>query len=121
MKELSIEEKVHRYDEAIEKKPGDKVSLNFKKGDILYEQKTMSILLVYERNGSWLMTFCDYWMLKEKFHVQFPYENYGFVSEMSLVPATKEQCDLLFQKMKEAGYEWDTEKKELKMIEHNPA
>ena len=28
-------------------------------------------------------------------------------------PATKEQRDLLFQKMKEAGYEWDADKKEL--------
>ena len=33
-----------------------------------------------------------------------------------LHPATKEQRDLLFQKMKEAGYEWDAEKKELKKI-----
>lgn len=32
-------------------------------------------------------------------------------------PATKEQRDLLFQKMKEAGYEWDSEKKELRKIE----
>ncbi len=32
-------------------------------------------------------------------------------------PATKEQRDLLFQKMEEAGYEWDGEKKELKKIE----
>lgn len=31
-------------------------------------------------------------------------------------PATKEQCDLLFSKMKEAGYEWDAEKKELKKL-----
>lgn len=31
-------------------------------------------------------------------------------------PATKEQCDLLFQKMHEAGYEWDAEKKELRKI-----
>ena len=31
-------------------------------------------------------------------------------------PATKEQRDLLFQKMKEAGYEWDAEKKELKLL-----
>ena len=31
-------------------------------------------------------------------------------------PATKEQRDLLFQKMKEAGYKWDAEKKELKKI-----
>ena len=32
-------------------------------------------------------------------------------------PSTKEQRDILFEKMKEAGYEWDTEKKELKKIE----
>lgn len=35
-------------------------------------------------------------------------------------PATKEQRDLLFQKMKEAGYEWDADKKELKKVEQNP-
>ena len=32
------------------------------------------------------------------------------------LPATEEQRDLLFAKMKEAGYEWDAEKKELKKI-----
>lgn len=32
-------------------------------------------------------------------------------------PATKEQRDLLFQKIKEAGYEWDADKKELKKLE----
>lgn len=32
-------------------------------------------------------------------------------------PATKEQRDLLIQKIKEAGYEWDTGKKELKKVE----
>jgi len=32
-------------------------------------------------------------------------------------PATKEQRDLLFAKMKEAGYEWDADKKELKKIQ----
>lgn len=36
-------------------------------------------------------------------------------------PATKEQRDLLLQKMKEVGYEWDAEKKELKMIEQKSA
>lgn len=35
-------------------------------------------------------------------------------------PANKEQRDLLFQKMHEAGYEWDAVKKELKRIEQNP-
>ena len=37
----------------------------------------------------------------------------------NLHPATKEQRDLLFEKMKEAGYEWDAEKKELTKIEKN--
>ena len=32
-------------------------------------------------------------------------------------PATEEQRDLLFQKMKESGYEWNDDKKELKKIE----
>lgn len=36
-------------------------------------------------------------------------------------PATKEQRDLLFRKMKESGYEWDAEKKELRKIEQKPA
>jgi len=35
-------------------------------------------------------------------------------------PATKEQRDLLFQKMKEAGYEWDAKNKELNKIEDEP-
>lgn len=36
-------------------------------------------------------------------------------------PATKEQRDHLFQKMHEAGYEWDSENKELIKIEQKPA
>ena len=35
-------------------------------------------------------------------------------------PATKEQRDLLFQKIKEAGYEWDADKKELKKLVEVP-
>ena len=34
----------------------------------------------------------------------------------SIYPATKEQRDLLFKKMKEAGYEWDEKEKELKEL-----
>lgn len=36
--------------------------------------------------------------------------------EANIHPATKEQRDWLFSKMKEAGYEWDANKKELKKI-----
>lgn len=38
----------------------------------------------------------------------------------SIHPATKEQCGLLFKKIKEAGYEWNDEKKELKKMEQKP-
>ena len=43
---------------------------------------------------------------------------YHFIGKPT--PATEEQRDLLFQKIKENGYEWDAEKKELKKIEQKP-
>lgn len=45
------------------------------------------------------------------------FENWGFHDIENAHPSTKEQRDLLFTKMKEAGYEWDDENKELKKIE----
>jgi len=36
---------------------------------------------------------------------------------VKVYPATKEQCDILFSKMRELGYEWDDEKKELRIID----
>ena len=48
-------------------------------------------------------------------------ENNIWDSNNKVYPATKEQCDFLFQKMKEAGYEWDAENKELKKIKQKPA
>lgn len=53
----------------------------------------------------------------EVFDGIIPYTN--FASRESATPATKEQRDILFQKMKESGYEWNPEKKELKKIEQN--
>lgn len=40
-----------------------------------------------------------------------------FTHNNNIHPATWEQRNLLFKKMKEAGYEWDDEKKELKKID----
>lgn len=39
---------------------------------------------------------------------------YGGLDNTDYLPATKEQRDLLFEKMKNTGYEWDAENKELK-------
>ena len=44
---------------------------------------------------------------------------YGTLSSTKYVPATKEQRNLLFQKMKKAGYWWDVDKKKLKLLISN--
>lgn len=92
-----------------------------KDGDVLiYEDGWTCIFkaLVNDENFSshcfmdrtkWFHLGSGYHTLKEEFA-----KTYGYGK---LYPATKEQSDLLFQKMKEAGYEWDVEKKELKKIE----
>ena len=41
-----------------------------------------------------------------------------YMGSKEFYPATKEQRDLLFQKMKEVGYQWDSERKELKKIKY---
>lgn len=65
---------------------------------------------------------------------EYSFNSYGFVGGCTCTfesrqsyhdiegahPATKEQRDLLFQKMHEAGYEWDADKKELRKIEQKP-
>ena len=57
-------------------------------------------------------SYCELLSCKD-FGLGFDFNIQGFY------PATKEQRNLLFQKMKEAGYEWDAEKKELKKIEQS--
>lgn len=53
---------------------------------------------------------------------------YNYVINQNITPATKEQRDLLFSKMEEAGYEWDwwkkrcikkNKQKQIKMVSHN--
>lgn len=51
---------------------------------------------------------------KLAFTEEVPY--YSKTWTCNLHPATKEQRDLLLQKIKEAGYKWDTDKKELKKL-----
>jgi len=47
-------------------------------------------------------------------------ENNWANSVDNIHPATKERRDLLFAKIRDAGYEWDADKKELKTIEQKP-
>ena len=87
-----------------------------KDGDVLLEEETGEPF-IYNGNratyfsGYFLGAYCG--IYNGEFN---PYGNIHHWGKNSC-PATKEQRDLLFQKMKEAGYEWDSEKKELKKIE----
>lgn len=89
-----------------------------KDGDILavtmYPEGTW-IGIFKEQNGS---TFSSYCFVNTK--GVFKKGTYGHGNGRAIHPATKEQRDTLFAKMKESGYGFDFEKKELKKFEQNP-
>ena len=97
----------------------DKVDANFKlwtiqdakDGDVLASIDGDDILIF--RNIEDNVSFLSYYNIARKG------EHYW--SKSRFIPATKEQRDLLFQKMKEAGYEWDAENKQLRKVEQKPA
>ena len=81
-----------------------------KDGDVLAAHECL--VLFKEIDGLNIRCYCTYHYLNsESFYID------TLQNKIAFQPATKEQCDLLFQKMKEAGYEWDAEKKELNKIE----
>ena len=86
-----------------------------KDGDVLAFKDDSYILLVKEVHNTiyGMRVSCYCHVLIGKFDtVEYQIRVDG------LYPATKEQRDTLFTKMKEAGYEWDAEKKELMEIEN---
>ena len=84
-----------------------------KDGDVLASHECL--VLFKEIDGLNIKCYCTYFSMNNPgfFINTLQYKN-------AFKPATKEQRDLLFAKMKEAGYEWDYEKKELKKIKQNP-
>lgn len=95
-----------------------------KAGDVLvYETDEVEWIFIY-REIVPAASEVPHDLLRYYFLLEGNYFNWNGVSAMItddyklyLKPATKEQQDTLFAKMKEAGYEWDSEKKELKKIE----
>lgn len=97
-----------------------------KDGDVL---TTKNFIFIFKNidSDNGVRYYCQYeisnYEADDLFEVAFPQCVMGRVGNglSYYSPATEEQCDLLFSKMKEAGYEWDSEKKELKKIEQKPA
>ena len=91
-------------------------SKDAKNGDVLYTSSTASheifIFKGLSKEGH-IECYCSY-----DSEDKYCDGKYHFIGKPTFKthPATKEQCDLLFSKMKEAGYEWDAENKELKKI-----
>jgi hypothetical protein len=85
-----------------------------KDGDVLCSEQIILLFKKWEYNNDWNFVIA-YAGIDTTGKLQIT-DKHWFISSYAH-PATKEQRDLLFQKMKEAGYEWDSEKKELKKIE----
>lgn len=85
-------------------------------GDVLVTDFEEDNMIVMYHSMCTIDTINVYCCLDNKFVCG----NLGVFEAEDVKPATKEQRELLFQKMHEAGYEWDADKKELKKIEDMP-
>ena len=93
-----------------------------KDGDVLVNQNGEMPFIFKECKNNHIYCYCGYTNRKDIFFDRFVNSEGEELHWLNLYheqvyPATKEQRDLLFQKMKEAGYEWDAGKKELKIID----
>lgn len=80
-----------------------------KDGDVLAAHECL--VLFKEIDGLNIRCYCTYHYLNsESFYID------TLQNKAAFQPATKEQCNILFQKMKEEGYVWYAEKKELMKI-----
>jgi len=82
-----------------------------KDGDVLCYRNDIFLVKSYVLFNR-VVSHCTY---SERF---IPHDIYSFTRAdfIKIYPATKEQRDFLFSKIKNAGYEWDAEKKELKKV-----
>ena len=82
----------------------------------LYRENGYTTILGEEENQIWLEKQCGKDKLIKDGNETMWEKGIG-VFGGEFYPATKEQCDKLFKAITDAGYKWDTEKKELKKIE----
>ena len=92
-----------------------------KDGDVLVNQNGEMPFIFKECKDNHIYCYCGYTNHKDIFFDRFIDSEgeelyWSNLYHEQVYPATKEQRDLLFKKMHEAGYEWDAEKKELKKI-----
>ena len=94
-----------------------------KDGDVLITNKKQPFIFNghYDKDTDYIYAYCgisDF--VKDDSFLPCDEEFKVWGTNENVCPATKEQRDILFSKMREAGYEWDAEKKELKKVEQKP-
>lgn len=87
-----------------------------KDGDVLVHSSFMfdDFIFIYN-NTSILQAYCYYSNERNRFIIEDRGHHCPW-NMQEVTPATKEQRDTLIKAMKESGYEWDAEKKELKKL-----
>lgn len=88
-------------------------------GDVLTCNEEILLFKSYSVQGR-ISLYCWYNGQTNNFHCK-EVNDTSLTTRNKIYPATNEQRDTLFAKMKEAGYEWNAEKKELKKIEQKPS
>ena len=83
-------------------------------GDVLACSDWLFILKQFNVKGNQHKTYCHYDLTLNRFKDDT--DSYMVSGSDEFHPANKEQCDLLFAKMREAGYQWDEKQKELKLL-----
>lgn len=91
-------------------KAGDWNINNAKEGDVLTTDLVHFIFKSKDDTSCYM--HCNYSVASNHFNTS----DTAVVNSMYVHPASKEQRDLLFKKLREAGYEWDDNKKELRRI-----
>ena len=86
-----------------------------KDGDVLVNGSNIFIFHFF--NGTRLMGYCHVNTDDRLFYDDLGKNECFCLIDAIVTPATREERELLFSKMKEVGYSWDAEKKELKNVE----
>lgn len=136
-----VETKFHEGDWVVDSLVGrvkqvqsiDNYGYNFNNGDFTSfdsaNEKNYHLWTIKDaRDGDVLVDDCGFVLIYQELSTDGYYHSHCYCNEMTFIgqggshgiehshPATQRQRELLFQKMDEAHYEWDAEKKELKKI-----
>lgn len=112
----TVEGSAHLWDITKDAKDGDVLCASSFSSDCIFIFDRLDKWKFDEPNGERAVATGYCCLALSAANVEFGIQGPDCIDVDTVKPATKIGRDLLFQKMKEAGYEWDSEKKELKKL-----